>query len=503
MRLSSTIIVAALLVGSLASVAQQPAPALTGDAKPDSGIMNADVYTNQFFGFSYRVPSQWTGKAIQRSQPGQRFYQLLSALPAASAASIQYMGIQAEDITAPVVKTASQFIQSSPLAGKNSAYEMLGPVREMEIGGHQFARADYKTKPSADDAGLTMYQTQLVTVLHNHAVTLSFTSDSQPALDQLAASASSIIFLSAPAAPPIPAAPAPQPVVTAPAIAVATPPPAPAKPKVAPEVTNGTVVMTFSDDPAPGTPPSAPTADVKFYGGGPGVASGSGIMATPPAPEPAKSEPVVQTTAQPVTFNPKPEPKVETVAATTPAKSKPSAGIPISNILASNPEPVTVAKNDPPVLSAAAPVTTTTETPTPVPSAPEPTASAAPSGTAAAEVFSDATPANTVAVSGITRVSDTRMRLSEEALKEYIFSKSPMVYPQLAKQMNVQGNVVMQVVITIEGKVKEVKVVSGAPQLQGTAVDSLRNWRFLPYLDNGRPMEVESQVTIGFKLSGR
>jgi len=226
-------------------------------------------------------------------------------------------------------------------------------------------------------------------------------------------------------------------------------------------------------------------------------------MATPPAPEPAKSEPVVQTTAQPVTFNPKPEPKVETVTATTPAKSKPSAGIPISNILASNPEPVTVAKNDPPVLSAAAPVTTTTETPTPVPSAPEPTASAAPSGTAAAEVVSDATPANTVAVSGITRVSDTRMRLSEEALKEYIFSKSPMVYPQLAKQMNVQGNVVMQVVITMEGKVKEVKVVSGAPQLQGTAVDSLRNWRFLPYLDNGRPMEVESQVTIGFKLSGR
>ena len=95
------------------------------------------------------------------------------------------------------------------------------------------------------------------------------------------------------------------------------------------------------------------------------------------------------------------------------------------------------------------------------------------------------------------------MRLSEEALKEYIFSKSPMSYPQLAKQMNVQGSVVMQIVISMEGKVKEVKVISGAPQLQGTAVDSLRNWRFLPYLDNGRPMEVESQVSIAFKLGGR
>src|SRR3954464_1003607 len=315
MKLSSTIVVAALLLGSLASVAQQPAPALTGDAKPDTGIMNADVYTNQFFGFSYRVPAQWTGKAIQRSQPGQRFYQLLSALPATSGASIQYMGIQAEDITAPVVKTASQFIQSSPLAGKNSAYEMLGPVREMEFGGHHFARADYKTKPSADDAGLTMYQTQLVTVLHNHAVTLSFTTDSQPALDQLAASASSMVFLNAPSAAPIPAAPAPQPAVTTPAVAVATPAPVPAKPRAAPEVTNGTVQVSFSDDPAP-------------------VKTTTQAAATPeaqtPAPEPAKSEPVaVQTTAQPVTFNPKPEPKVETVAATAPAKSKPSAGIPV------------------------------------------------------------------------------------------------------------------------------------------------------------------------------
>ena len=492
MKLSSTIVAAALLLGSLASVAQQPAPALTGDAKPDTGSMAADVYTNQFFGFSYRVPAQWTGKAIQRSQPGQRFYQLLSALPATTGASIQYMGIQAEDITAPVVKTASQFIQSSPLAGKNSAYEMLGPVREMEIGGHHFARADYKTKPTADDAGLTMYQTQLVTVLHNHAVTLSFTTDSQPALDQLAASASSIIFLSAPAAAPIPAAPVPQPVVTTPAVAIAAPAPVPAKPKAAPEVTNGTVEVSFSDDPAPAKTTARPAAAPEVQ---------------MPAPEPAKAEPKSQPNTV-ASIAPASSPKLETVAATTATKSKPSAGIPVNNILASSPEPVTVAKPDAPVLSTptptAAPETTTTATAAPVTAVPEPApASAAPASSAAAEVVSDATPASTVAVSGVTRVSDTRMRLSEEALKEYIFSKSPMVYPMLAKQMNVQGNVVMQLVITMEGKVKEVKVLSGPPQLQGTAVDSVRNWRFLPYLDNGHPMEVESQVSIAFKLNGR
>jgi TonB family protein len=480
-RIPSLLVV--LLLAALAALAQQPPAALSTDARPDTGAMNADVYTNNFFGFSYRVPAQWTGKAIQRSQPGQRFYQLLSALPATSGASIQYMGIQAEDIAAPVVKTATQFIQSSPLAGKTSAYEMLGPVREMEIAGHHFARADYRTKPTPDDGGLAMFQTQLVTVLHNHAVTLSFTTDNQAALDQLAGSAASIVFLSQqPAATPIPAAPAPQPAVTTPAVAVATPAPAPAKAKVAPEVTNGTVEMTFSDDPAPAK-----------------TATTSTPVAQTPAPELPKAEPVIQTTAQPVTANPTPAPaKVETIAANN-SKSKPSAGIPVNNILPSNPEPVTIAKNDAPVVNTPAPepVATTASTSTPVTPAPEPV-----NPSAAAEVVSDSA-APTVAVSGVTKVSDTRMRLSEEALKEYIFSKSPMSYPQLAKQMNVQGSVVMQVVITMEGRVKEVKVLSGAPQLQATAVDSVRNWRFLPYLDNGRPMEVESQVSIAFKLGGR
>src|SRR5207302_7360877 len=102
MKLSSTIFATALLLGSLASVAQQATVTLTGDARPDTGTMAADVYTNNFFGFSYRVPAQRTGNAIQRSQQGQRFSQLLSPLPAATGARIQYMRIHAEDIAGRV-----------------------------------------------------------------------------------------------------------------------------------------------------------------------------------------------------------------------------------------------------------------------------------------------------------------------------------------------------------------------------------------------------------------
>src|SRR5882724_263378 len=278
MKRIPTLLAMALLLAGV-SVAQQAPAVAAADLRPDTGAMAADVYTNNFFGFSYRVPAQWTGKAVQRSQPGQRFYQLLSALPAATGASIQYMGIQAEDISgASITKTATQFIQSSPLAAPNSAYESLGPIKDVEIAGHHFARADYRTRPTTDDAGLTMFQTQLVTVIHNHAVTLSFTTDNQAGLDQLAASASSIIFLSPQLkAMPIPAAPAPVPAAQVTAVAVATPAPMPAKPKVAPEVTNGTVIMTFSDDPAP--PKVA-------------VTMANAPVVQTPAPEPAKTEPV-------------------------------------------------------------------------------------------------------------------------------------------------------------------------------------------------------------------
>src|SRR5262249_19598390 len=148
-----------------------------------------------YFDFTYKVPAQWTGKVIRRSQPGQqqRFYSLLNALPATPGASIQYMGIQAEDIGANP-KTAEQFIAASPLAQTNSAYQSLGLVKTMLIGGHAFARADYKTKPTLDDPnGLaTIYQTQLVTVEKNYAITLSFTTDNQSMLDVLANTGRSI-----------------------------------------------------------------------------------------------------------------------------------------------------------------------------------------------------------------------------------------------------------------------------------------------------------------------
>src|SRR5262245_51224357 len=143
---------AVIMVALCTTAAAQQTAAPAADLRPDSGTVTGDLYTNDYFAFSYKVPAQWTGKAIRRSQAGQpqRFYSLLNALPATPGASIQYMGIQAEDLGA-TPKTPEQFVAASPLAQPNSAYQSLGAVRSVVLAGHKFARVDYRTKPTVDD----------------------------------------------------------------------------------------------------------------------------------------------------------------------------------------------------------------------------------------------------------------------------------------------------------------------------------------------------------------
>jgi protein TonB len=75
-------------------------------------------------------------------------------------------------------------------------------------------------------------------------------------------------------------------------------------------------------------------------------------------------------------------------------------------------------------------------------------------------------------------------------------------YPTLAKQARVEGKVVLQAVITREGAIDNLQVVSGHPMLVRAAIDAVRQWRYRPYLLNGEPVEVKTQVIVNFILSG-
>jgi protein TonB len=73
-------------------------------------------------------------------------------------------------------------------------------------------------------------------------------------------------------------------------------------------------------------------------------------------------------------------------------------------------------------------------------------------------------------------------------------------YPAIAKAARIQGTVVLQATISKGGTIENLRVISGPPMLQGAAAEAVRSWRYKPYLLNGEPVEVETQVNVVFSL---
>ena len=76
------------------------------------------------------------------------------------------------------------------------------------------------------------------------------------------------------------------------------------------------------------------------------------------------------------------------------------------------------------------------------------------------------------------------------------------LYPPLAKQAHIQGRVILRAVISRNGMIENLQVLSGHPMLVQAAIDAVKQWRYRPYFLNGEPVEVETQVTVNFVLSG-
>jgi TonB family protein len=75
------------------------------------------------------------------------------------------------------------------------------------------------------------------------------------------------------------------------------------------------------------------------------------------------------------------------------------------------------------------------------------------------------------------------------------------VYPPAARDAKVQGVVILETVIGVDGTVARTGVVRSIPLLDQAAMDAVRQWRFEPTLLNGVPVEVEMVVTINFTLT--
>jgi periplasmic protein TonB len=75
-------------------------------------------------------------------------------------------------------------------------------------------------------------------------------------------------------------------------------------------------------------------------------------------------------------------------------------------------------------------------------------------------------------------------------------------YPAIARQARVQGQVMLRATISREGVIENLQPLSGPPILIRAAIDAVRQWRYRPYVLNGEPIAVETEVKVNFVLSG-
>jgi protein TonB len=95
-----------------------------------------------------------------------------------------------------------------------------------------------------------------------------------------------------------------------------------------------------------------------------------------------------------------------------------------------------------------------------------------------------------------------RVRISQGVTKGMLVHQVQPAYPGIAKAARIQGNVVLQAIISKDGSIQDLQLVSGHPMLVPAAIEAVRQWRYRPYLLNGQPVEVETTITVIFSLTG-
>jgi TonB family protein len=103
-------------------------------------------------------------------------------------------------------------------------------------------------------------------------------------------------------------------------------------------------------------------------------------------------------------------------------------------------------------------------------------------------------------VGGAMPSATGRVRITPSAA-EIVSRPVEPTYPLLAKQMKVQGAVVLQALIGRDGNIQALQVVSGPDILSDAARQAVKQWRFRPHLQSGEPVETEARITVNFTIS--
>jgi len=238
---------------------------------------------------------------------------------------------------------------------------------------------------------------------------------------------------------------------------------------------------------------------------------GSAASASAPAPAPA---PVPSASAETAAVRPsRPQPG----AAPAPAAKGPSASSsePAASVVAAPPISVSSSPSKAAVVLPSAPA----KPPAPVVTSnilasslsAHPTASRRGGNQAVAEPSIDAVPApaSDAALPGILGSSDATppppevkaeapVKVGGEVTPPQLISRALPLYPTVAKEANVSGDVAVRATIDAKGNVSHMEIVSGPPMLRQAALEALHRWKYRPATLDGQPVETQILVTIQF-----
>jgi protein TonB len=207
----------------------------------------------------------------------------------------------------------------------------------------------------------------------------------------------------------------------------------------------------------------------------------------PATPSPARSA-VVEAPSKPSAATP---------AAKTPL-AKPSAGVPTTSSLASSTTDQDI--DETPVRTAIVVRNQSSRSTSSQAASADPVQAPAPdvvasngSDTAISGMLST-TPVNVPTTAAQT------IKLSQGVSQGLLMKRVAPIYPPTAKQMHVQGTVQIQANISKDGSISNVKLLSGDATLGRAAMDAVRQWKYKPYVLNGEPIDIQTQVTVIFKL---
>jgi TonB family protein len=94
------------------------------------------------------------------------------------------------------------------------------------------------------------------------------------------------------------------------------------------------------------------------------------------------------------------------------------------------------------------------------------------------------------------------IRIGSGVASGLLIHKVQPIYPREARAYGIQGTVILQACIGRDGRIKDLTFVSGPKELAESAIGAVQQWRYRPFVLNGQPVEVMTQVQVNYRLSG-